>query len=140
MVLPLPPSDNEIYSTTIIRKGKLIIPKRQLTAIARAYKTNAKQKVAKLFLTNSLEFKKNIEYSCLIHVFFKKIYNKGWPGAAKNRYKREDAQDRIKLATDAISEAIGVDDSHHFRTVIEKEEDKDNPRMEITIFERNANE
>lgn len=136
MVLPLPPSDNDIYTTIILRTGKKMFPRRQLTTDARAYKTKVKQEVAGLFLTSADSFKKNVPYACLIKVFFSKVYNKGWPKTAKNRYKREDAQDRIKLATDAVTEAIDVDDSHHFLTVISKEEDKGDPRIEITVRER----
>ena len=136
ITLPLPPSDNDIYTTIILRKGKKMIPRRQLTTEARAYKTKVKQEVAGLFLTSTVEFQKNVQYTCLIRVFFAKVYNLGWPKKAKTRYKKEDAQDRIKLATDAVSEAIDVDDSHHFLTIISKDEDKDDPRLEVTIRER----
>lgn len=136
LTLPLPPSDNDIYTTTILRKGKKMIPRRQLTTEARAYKNTVRQEVAGLFLTSTVEFQKNVEYVCLIRVFFQKIYNMGWPKKAKTRYKKEDAQDRIKLATDAVSEAIDVDDSHHFLTIISKDEDKEDPRIEVTIRER----
>lgn len=136
MVLPLPPSDNDIYTTVILRKGRKMIPRRQLTTEARAYKTKVKQEIAGMFLTSTESFQKNVQYVCLVRVFFEKVFNLGWPKKAKARYKKEDAQDRIKLATDAVSEAIDVDDSHHFLTIISKDEDADDPRVEITIRER----
>lgn len=136
VTLPLPPSDNAIYTTIILRKGKSIIPLRKLTTEARAYKTGVKQLIATLFLTSTVEFHKNVQYACLVRVYFRKVYNLGWPDKAKTRYKKEDAQDRIKLVTDAVSEVIGVDDNHHFLTIIQKREDKNDPRIELVVREQ----
>lgn len=138
MILPMPPSDNDIYTDIIVRRGKRQFVIRELTTDARAYKRRVKQEVASLFLKTTDSFKKDIPYTCLVRVFFKKIFNLGWPNKAKTRYKREDAQDRIKLATDSVAEAIGVDDSHHFLTIISKGEDQNDPRIEITIREQEA--
>ena len=137
VTLPVPPSDNDIYSNQVIRVGKRRhIAKRQLTQEARAYKIRVKNKIAGMSLTSSVQFKQNVEYECFIRVYFEKVYNTGWPKRSKTRYKREDAQDRIKLVTDAVSEAIDIDDSHHFLTNIKKFEDKERPRIVVTIRER----
>jgi Holliday junction resolvase RusA-like endonuclease len=136
ITLPLPPSDNAIYTTIILRRGKSIIPLRKLTTEARAYKTEVKQLIATLFLTSTVEFRENVQYTCLVRIYFRKIYNLGWPQRAKTRYKKEDAQDRIKLVTDAVSEVIGIDDSHHFLTVIQKREGKNDPRIELVVREQ----
>ena len=138
LVLPIPPSDNNIYSNSVININNRWIPTRQLTQEARAYKKRVLTKIAGLSLKNPAEFKQNVEYECIIRVYFEKVYNKGWPKTAKSRYKKEDAQDRIKLVTDAISEAIGIDDSHHFLTKILKFEDRNRPRIVVLIREREA--
>lgn len=136
LTLPVPPSDNAIYTTIMIGKGKRKFPKRQLTKEARAYKKKVATMVAGMALKTTASFQPNVKYECLVKVFFEKVYNRGWPKTAKTRYKREDAQDRIKLVTDSVSEAIGIDDSHHFITKIQKDEDTDDPRIVIVIREQ----
>jgi len=136
ITLPLPPSDNKIYTTVIVGKGKRKFPKRQLTTEARAYKNKVKTMVAALAMESTKAFQPNVKYTCTIRVYFEKVYNNGWPKRAKTRYKKEDAQDRIKLATDSVSEAIGIDDSHHFLTALQKNEDPNDPRIVVTIREQ----
>lgn len=43
-----------------------------------------------------------------------KTYGLGKKDSAKDRYKKMDAENRLKFLSDCLSEAIGIDDSHFF--------------------------
>jgi Holliday junction resolvase RusA-like endonuclease len=48
------------------------------------------------------------------------LLTKGWPKQAKNRYKRVDLSNRIKLVEDAVMRALGCDDSQVFELHLQK--------------------
>ena len=132
--VPLPPSDNKLTFTMMVGKGRY--PKRILTEEARACQMTVKQSVASLALMTDKVFREDVKYTCVIHVFFEKVENAGWPDKANSRYKQLDATNRIKLVTDAVSTAIGIDDRHHFSTYIIKREDPEDPRIMVIIREQ----
>ena len=47
-------------------------------------------------------------------------FGNGTKNAAITRYKKMDVQNRIKLVTDAVAKAIGIDDSLNFREIHDK--------------------
>ena len=53
---------------------------------------------------------------------------------AETRYKRIDADNRVKFLQDCVVIAVGIpDDSQVFRAIQEKHEDPNNPRAEVKI-------
>lgn len=67
-------------------------------------------------------------------IYFDSLINIGWPkGKAQSRYKKCDARTRVKLLEDALSEAIGVDDSRFQVDHIHKWHDPANPRVRVEI-------
>lgn len=124
--MPLPPSDNKIYFN--LKYGG-----RALTKDATKFKNLVKVKIAKLSVTDIISFKKNIPYRIKIKVFTK-LYNKGWPEKAKDRFKRVDTLNRTKLLVDAITEAIGIDDKHIVSAIVEKE-DSEVGKVTVTLEE-----
>jgi Holliday junction resolvase RusA-like endonuclease len=133
--VPLPPSDNNLTFLIMVGKGKRQFPKRSLTPEARAFQSAVKQEVAALALKTPLEFRKDVKYTCIVRVFFGQIENSGWPEKAEDRYKQLDATNRIKLVTDSVSEAININDKHHFSTHVYKDENKEDPHIRIVIRE-----
>lgn len=67
-------------------------------------------------------------------IYFDSLVNKGWlKGKAKTRYKKCDARTRVKLLEDALSEALGIDDSRFQVDHIYKWHDPDNPRVRVEL-------
>jgi len=130
----LPPTSNNIYSTN------WRIKKRFLTKEASAFKTNAISHIQ----STSLAAIAGLDRSALYRVWyvfyferddvFNKTFGSGKKGAAEARYKRVDVENRIKLVADALSTAIGIDDSQfweggHTKRVCTT----GNPRIDIYI-------
>jgi Holliday junction resolvase RusA-like endonuclease len=109
-----PPSSNNAYFTKLQRKGGKSIPIRVLTNEGRKYKREFKTWLAKEH-PNLLAFfgNKHGEFSILVVLYFKEVYNAGWPKTVKTRHKRLDASNRVKVLEDALAEACGHDDSQH---------------------------
>jgi Holliday junction resolvase RusA-like endonuclease len=130
LILPLPPSDNKLYFITNNYGGKV------MTKEARAYHTNVKMFIAELALATKIKFNRDVPYKITLKVYFDKVENKGWlQGAAKNRYRRIDVQNRQKLVIDSIHDSIGIDDSHLFEIHKYKFVDEKNPRIEVELME-----
>jgi Holliday junction resolvase RusA-like endonuclease len=127
MVLALPPTDNHIYFN-VPRGG------RALTKEARKYKSLVKEKTARAAITSSLSFREHIPYRVDITIFVK-LLSKGWPKRAKWKFQKIDTTNRTKLLLDSIAEAIGVDDRHVTQVTIRKEDDSEDPRVEVTVEE-----
>ena len=150
VTLPMPPSDNKIYSNLPPRsvKGKggrtfLVPGGRMLTKEGKAFHQFVKDAIGELTLNSTLEFRQDVPYTLIVKVYFENVENHLWfkkkrngQRYAKSRYKKLDSTNRVKLVTDAVSEVIGVDDRHHFQTIIHKREDADNPRLQVVIREQ----
>lgn len=130
VVLPLPPTDNNIYFN--MPGGG-----RALTDRAKAYKRATASVIAEMAATAAVEFPKNVPYIIRTWVYFTQIETKGWAkGKAQNRYMRVDTGNRSKLIEDSIAAAIGIDDRHFFDKHHYKRCDPNDPRVEVELRER----
>lgn len=110
----LPPSLNEAYSTF---RGR-----RVLSAKGTAYKQETTLELQRAYPAEVCFFRQDIPYRVEVHLFFDTIFNKGWPKTAETRYKRVDADNRLKLLLDALSNAVGVDDAQFLELEVHKGE------------------
>ena len=121
MIPFLPPTSNNIYVTN--RSGVKF-----LTKEGSAFKKNAISHVQQEkmpFLANIADTMRNnplavFEIDYVLYFddddILNKSYGSGKKAAAKTRYKRMDVENRVKLLSDSVCTAIGVDDSLFFRT------------------------
>lgn len=124
VVLPfLPPSGNNIYGTG--RGGK-----RYMTAEGAAFKTKAiahiqNEKLAEIGRIHSSRTDRSVFISQYVFFFdpddvlnqsFGALDRTGQPkkGSAATRYKRMDVENRVKVVSDSLSKALGIDDSLFF--------------------------
>jgi hypothetical protein len=127
IVIPfLPPTSNHIYVNGRGGRGRF------LSKEAEAWKNRFMQQVIAPYMMPISDFCKTVDAdpaSILeLHMifFFEKedllntTFGKDVKSAAKTRYKKMDVQNRIKLVTDAVSKAIAIDDSLHFREIHDK--------------------
>jgi Holliday junction resolvase RusA-like endonuclease len=124
----LPPSSNNIYI-------KRPAGGRMLSQKARTFKVRAMQTLQKEARVAFLNLKDNVPYELKLSVFFETVENKGYPGAAKTKYKRIDIGNRLKLIEDTVAEALDLDDCHNFRITLEKHCDPKNPGLYIDVKE-----
>ena len=131
----LPPSSNHAYMNTgfggrtLSKEGQRF--KRETTAhFVREYPHVLKG------------FQKDTPYGIYVRFWFDTIVNKGWPEKAKERYKRFDASNRLKLLEDALKDAAGIDDSQHLLVLVEKRQGKERTEVfawnldeEVTPFD-----
>ena len=127
--LPYPPSVNRAYATT--RGGR-----RLLTAEGKLYKQSIRDVIGQRYSGVTPELSRLGEVPLALTIkLYTRVENKGWSeGKAKNRYKRVDVSNRVKLLEDALFEALGVDDSLVFRLVVEKI-NSDDERVHVNLQE-----
>jgi Holliday junction resolvase RusA-like endonuclease len=103
----IPPPVNKIYYN---RPGA----GRGLTARAREYKNRYRDALLQHILHCENYDPSLIEnhrpYYINLVFFMSGLMTAGWPKKAKNRFKKLDVDNLVKLLVDSISEAIGVDD------------------------------
>lgn len=122
-----PPSVNNAYFTKMARpKGNSKappVPLRIITKEGRAYKREFKTWLARNH-QEVLQFfsEPDGEYSILVVLYFKELYNTGWPKKAKTRHKKIDASNYLKVLEDALVDACGHDDSQHVTVTAVKEQ------------------
>lgn len=122
----LPPSSNHIYfrGTT-------------LTKVAREYAERFSQFVAQNHGHEVNDIDPSLLYALHLRFYFPTVVNKSWNATkgpkAKDKYKKFDLSNRVKLIEDCIRDAVGVDDSHTFAASQEKHHDPQNPRVEIVL-------
>lgn len=143
LTLPLPPSDNQLYENMPgrPRKGRggqtiIVVGGRRLSKKGEAYKKQVMDAIGALALKHNCDLREHQKYTLVLRVYFEAVENAGWPGKAKYRYKKVDTMNRTKLPTDAVAEVLGVDDRHHFLTIVQKECDPENPRLEMILREQ----
>ena len=129
--LPLPPSVNQVYATT--RGGK-----RVMTQKGKTFKQQVRSRVgAECASRTDLVDLAALPLSLKIEIFLDTVVNKGWStGKAKTRYKRVDTTNRQKLLEDAVSEALGIDDSQFFVVVASKKSGA--PSASVSIYDYRA--
>lgn len=127
----LPPTSNHIYI-----RGTM------LTSKARKYAEDFAKFAAQNYLADIGRLNPNSIYAVHLRFYFESLLNASFDNPrvapskrAKTRYKRLDLDNRIKLLTDCVRDAIGVDDSHIFAASQEKHQDPANPHVEITVQE-----
>lgn len=128
----LPPSDNKLYTTFRNR--------RILTKAGRQVKNQVKGLIAtamaQYVFNDRAAPSKNVPYEMSITIYFDQIENKSWGKNPKTtRYKKVDAQNRQKLIIDAVTDALGIDDSIIFSLTIRKKCDPNRPRIKVWINE-----
>ena len=116
----LPISTNHAYTNITIGKGKKKVTKRVLTKEGRKYKTETKGYIVQHYPMELARIQPDKPYGYIIQLSFPNLLNKGWPDTAKSRYKKLDASNRVKLLEDALSDALGIDDSCFLSTRADK--------------------
>lgn len=139
----LPPSSNNIYEPRWVGGSKK--PKGvRLTTAAGRFKIKAMQHIQQKGRTALIHLKEDVPYELHLAVFFEEVENKTWAadpkaktakGKERRRFKRIDVSNRVKLIEDTTAEAVGLDDCHNFRIVLEKHCDPENPGIYVTLRE-----
>ncbi len=135
VVVPfLPPTSNHCYFTN--RFGG-----RTKTKEADAFQKRLVQEVTGPHLASLAQLNTTYKDSVFrvhykLYFPFEEIFNRSWgkKSGAESRYKKMDAENRLKLLTDSFAKAIGIDDSRFWRTVIDKMLSPDNQeRIDIEL-------
>ena len=148
MEVPMPPSVNRLYIQTGKRGGKA------LTSEAKKYREIIKAEVSKHVVSVSNAIKNKDGYGpeiykldITLHVpelenprwFEGKRFEKGTHAGelkVKLRFKRIDADNRVKFLQDSFCACVGIDDSLIFCTSVSKRETKkEEPYINVTLFE-----
>lgn len=118
LVIPfLPPTSNRIY---VNRRGG---HGRFLSKEAEQFKKRFSLEVVPHYLPQISQLSAGELYRVGYVFYFPKdeLINKGFAqGKAQSRYKRMDVENRLKLISDSLSTALGVDDSLFFGTACDK--------------------
>jgi Holliday junction resolvase RusA-like endonuclease len=127
----LPPSSNKIFAKFGV-----------LTGVAREYAEDFAKYMAQHHLHQINQMNQAGIFAIHLRFFFQTVVNETWNNPAvkpskraKERYKRFDLDNRVKLLQDCIRDAIDVDDSHVFAASQEKHQDFARPRVEIHVQE-----
>jgi Holliday junction resolvase RusA-like endonuclease len=123
----LPPSSNQIYIRHPQGKGRI------LSDQARTFKIKAMNAIQREAKPVILQLKQNVPYELQLAVFFAQVEVK--QSSVGSRYKKMDLSNVVKLIEDTVATAVGVDDCHNFRLVLEKHCDPQNPGIQVTLRE-----
>ncbi len=96
---------------------------RFLTPEGKTYKLETTNHLIRAYPTQLKLFTRNKPYGLLVHFTFgthSVLLNNGFPEKTENRYKKNDAGNRLKLFEDALADATGVDDSHNWLITLSK--------------------
>lgn len=126
-----PPSANKIYF-----RGT------SLTRAARVFAEDFAKHMMQHYGHTLSVVRSEAVYAVHLHFYFPTIINETWNNPAikpskraKDRYKRFDLDNRLKLITDCVRDFIDVDDSHFLAGGNEKHMDPKDPRIEIFVQE-----
>jgi len=114
----VPISTNHAYITIKLPKGS----KRVLSTEGRRFKTDATSYLTQNYAFALKSMVPNKPYAIYFRFTMTDLVNDTWPKAAKTRYKRTDATNRIKLMEDVLADVTAVDDSHYFTVAASKVE------------------
>lgn len=126
LVIPgLPPSVNDAYATVMKKskkKGRFgSVAIRVLSAKAKKYKRETAAHIVQHFPTELMFFRADTPYGIAVQFAFTELENKTFAsGGAKNRYKRVDVSNRLKIVEDVLAEVANIDDSQHLTAIIDK--------------------
>jgi len=118
----LPPSVNHAYLTVMKGVGKARHPIRVLTPEGKKFKNETTASLVRNFPSELKIFKPDIPYAVIGRLYFPRLLNKGWPDEAQSKFKRLDADNRLKLFLDVLKDAAGIDDSAFFDVCAQKAE------------------
>jgi len=107
----LPPSANHAYFTIMSGSGRSKHPVRVLTNEGKKFKRETSAELLRKYPQELRVFKPDTPYAVHSFMYFPNLLNSGWPEKAQTRYKRLDADNRLKLFLDSLKDAAGVDDS-----------------------------
>jgi Holliday junction resolvase RusA-like endonuclease len=127
--LPMPPSVNSLYFT----KGG----KRILSSEGRIYKDMIKSALAEMASAKPSDTDlENHKLSIRFDLFFSSVENKAWhSGKSKNRFKKIDVSNRIKVIEDALVEGLGIDDCQFFNMLINKRQSESSEYVNIYVYD-----
>jgi len=126
MVIPwLPISSNHAYFN--LPKGG-----RKLSTQGEKFKRETAAHIVKNYPAELKEMIPDTPFGIAVQFAFKVLQNRTWPETAKNRYKRIDVSNRLKLLEDAIAHSGGIDDSQFLTVILDKcEYEKEETRIWI---------
>jgi Holliday junction resolvase RusA-like endonuclease len=125
--LPMPPSVNKLY---YVRNGR-----KALSSEGRALKEQMRATIT-LACASAPAIPENTPLALHLTFFFPVLENAGWSQKkSKARYKKVDVSNRVKLVEDAISEALGIDDSVFFTVHLSKQQGESHVQARITHCE-----
>src|SRR5210317_796212 len=111
--LAMPLSVNKAYVS--IGRGR-----RKLSTEGKIYKRMLVDTLAPHVTISNANIFSGIPLELHITLYFKSIENKGWPKKTKERYKRVDVSNRVKLLEDALFDSLGLDDKLIFSLRVTK--------------------
>lgn len=134
----MPPSSNNCYVTVWKKKMRI------LSKEARAFKQRVLTDVVPRYLADISKLPKDSVYHVHYRIFFERedVLTKTWgaeKNGAKSQYKKMDLENRLKLLSDVVSDALGIDDSQFFSGHQEKRscaEVGDIPQVHIYVRRR----
>jgi hypothetical protein len=90
-------------------------------------------------ISNIQQFKNDWVFTSWVVVYFHpdEVLNRTYhqKNGTDERYKRMDAENRLKLISDAWASAIGIDDKHFFRVIVDKANCMPGlPRVEVRLY------
>lgn len=126
-------SINKVYKNRRDGKGKV------LSAEGGAWKTRTTYQLMQQIGPVAANYPQNQPY-CLELLFRIKVFNKGYPDKATNRFKSIDAGNLGKLVQDCVKDATGVDDAAHFDLIQKKRHWEGEPFVDITLWRMEEDE
>lgn len=142
----IPPSANHAYESGLITRGKGRHKKKIITRRLSDEGVRYKSEVKKHLVSNHPQalpfFLPDEPYLLLVDFVFKgreTLHTQSWYEAdprkrAKNRYKRLDVSNRVKLFEDALAEAVGIDDRCNFFVGARKSWSSTNEATLVWVF------
>lgn len=105
----LPPTSNNIYTSGF--HGK-----RVLTTPAKKWRNHATAHLGCEYFLATQGLDRSPETTCVLGLEFHvtDLTNKGWPNKAKDKFKKMDLSNRIKLLEDTWRDFVRLDDHHNF--------------------------
>ena len=94
--------------------------KQVLTDEGRKFKKEATAHLAKTYPLALVMLKKDKPFTMFMRFTVTAMENKGWVNGSADRYKRNDATNRIKVMEDVIVDISGVDDKHYMLVACQK--------------------
>lgn len=127
---PMPPSFNEAYTPA----KRHIAKSKNYRRYARKFASEVTDRNPHLITLPDGTFHEDQIFGVYGEVFFDRIWKKRVNKGTSKFLRRLDLDNRLKIIIDCLSDFIGADDANLFQLASEKEEDSDDPRVEITIW------